>query len=171
MVMSTSAVAVGGAAIVAIALLSSCSSSPNHTATTSTPNVVATPSASRQVPAGVPPTVYEAALRVSTFPGNHVTKPVKWIETTFADFERLAAPGSASTPATERAHVYVVQVEGSFVFTGSWTGGGSHAPGPLNVNGMVLPVGKPVPGATGGYETNTPLDLSRIAPVHTFELP
>lgn len=156
-------------ALVALIGLAGCASerpaTPSHRPATS-----ASPS-SRTAPPGVPAPVYRAALDALDYPGNRITAPVQWVETTFGAYERVATPGSSGTAATERAPVYVVQVEGSFAFTGSWTGGGSHAPGPYSVNGMIMPIGDAVPGTTEGYQSNTPIDLGKIAVVHTFVMP
>jgi hypothetical protein len=159
-------------AVLMMAALAGCGAS--HQATPSSSPVVAASHAPKTMPPGVPAPVFRAAAGTLDNPANRITAPVQWIETTFGAFERAAASTTGTmhgTAAAERTPVYVVQVQGSFAFTGSWTGGGSHPPGPYTVNGMVLPIGKAVPGTTAGYETNTAIDLSKIAPVHTFAMP
>lgn len=97
----------------------------------------------------------------------------EWIRTTFSAWEKVADPGSSGTRAAEQAHVYVVQMQG--VFVNSFSHGGTmvltQTSLPLTVVGMIVPIGPPIPGANGGYGGIRPLDLAKIAPVHTFVMP
>jgi hypothetical protein len=156
-------------AVALVGLLAACSTA----ATAAPPAGRASPSvhAAKTAPPGVPEAVFKAALSALDVPGNRITQPVQWIQTSFAAYERAAQPGSSGTAAAERTQVYVVQVRGSFAFTNSWVAGGSHAPAPYTVNGMVMSVGGYVAGTDGGYESNTPVDLAKIAPAHTFVMP
>jgi len=112
-------------------------------------------------------------------PGNRITKPVEWIKTTYGSLQRSPAPllggGTEVNSTTLDTPVYVVQVQGDFLFTGSLTAPvsppASSGPVRVPVEGIVVPVGSSVPGMLSGYETQTPIDLTQMATVHTFTMP
>ena len=131
---------------------------------------VAHSAAAAAEPTGVPAAVYAAARRILDTPGNVITRPVEWVQTTFGAWQAVADPASKGTEAEARAPVYVVQVQGTFVNSFSHTVVVSSA-APLSVQDLIVPMGPPVSGVTAGWAGPQPVDLAKIAPVHTFALP
>jgi hypothetical protein len=118
--------------------------------------------------------VYAAARQQLQAPGNRVDRPVEWVRTTFGVFEKVSRsgiePGKAAVP------VYVIELHGSFLFTGSpgpgpeVTSGTPSGPLRTAVVGIVLPIGPDIPGTNGGWESDASTDLSAMGAVHTFVL-
>ena len=147
-------------AVLAVLILAGCTSahtaSPAHTALTP------------HAPSGVPTAVYAAARQQLQPRGNRVDQPVEWVRTTFGVWERALHAGSE--PGKANVPVYVVELHGSFLFTGSHTTVTATTPRHMAVAGVVFPIGPYVSGVTGGWGADQPTDLSAMGVVHTFRL-
>lgn len=157
--------------------MSACSAPAGSAVSSDSASPAATPTASAATaPTGVPAAVYEAARGCLDQPSNRLTMPVEWIETTYGAWVKIGDP--ANPPPTNgraRVKVYVVQCRGVFVNAFSHTMPSGTASGPrppLTVLGSIIPIGPHIPGVyvTSGYGGIHPMNLAKIAPVHTFEL-